>query len=62
MHEHMYVFVNDNSSQPLFNLTKILRIAYQSSNEFLTMSYISLHLQDIIEHNFELNWVSLCNI
>ena len=61
-HEHMYVFVNDNPNQPLFNLSKILRIAYQSSNEFLTMSYISQHLQDIIEHNFELNWVSICNI
>ena len=58
----MYVFVNDNPNQPLFNLSKLLRIAYQYSNAFLAMSYISQHLQDIIEHNFELNWVSICNI
>ena len=61
-HEQMYVFVNDNPNQPLFNPYKILRIAYQSSNEFVTLSYISQHLQDIMEHNFELIWVSICNL
>ena len=40
----------------------MLLIAYKSSNKSLTKSYISLHLLDNIEHNFEVNWVAVSNI
>ena len=51
----MYTHVlNDNANQLLFNLCKVLSIAYQSSNEFLTTSCILQDLQDIIELNLDL--------
>ena len=55
------MFANYNPNQLLFNLSNILRIVYQSSVEFLTTSYISQHLLDIMEHNIELHSISIYN-
>ena len=61
-HEGAFILVTNDPNQPFHNLSQTLQIAYQTSNLFLTVAYVSQHLQDIIHTRFLENWLTICNL
>ena len=60
--EGVFVHIVVDRDQPFHNLSQTLRAAYQSSNLFLTVAYVSQHLQDIIHERFITNWMAICTM
>ena len=61
-HEGAFILVTSDPNQPFHNLSQTLQIAYQTSNLFLTVAYVSQHLQDIIHTRCLENWLTICNL
>ena len=60
--EGIFVSIVEHTNQPMHNLSVMLCRVYRTSNEFLTMSYVSQQLQEMLENKFESNWLAICNV